>query len=53
MSRKKVIFIGMTIGSLAGGFIASKFSADALSLASLLASSVGALIGIWIAFKLS
>jgi len=53
MSRKAVIMIGMTVGSIAGGFVASKLGVDALSFTSLLASSAGGILGIWIAFKIT
>lgn len=53
MSRKTVILIGMTVGSIAGGFIASKFGAGGLSFTSLIASGIGGMLGIWLAFKIT
>jgi len=45
--------LGMILGTVAGGYIASLFGAGSLSLESIGASMAGGLIGIWIAFKLS
>lgn len=42
----------MVIGSIAGGYIPSLFGSDDLMI-SLLGSSVGGILGIWIAYKLS
>jgi hypothetical protein len=53
MSTKKVIFIGMTIGSIAGGYISTLFGAGSISFASLIGSSIGGLVGIWVGFKLT
>lgn len=51
MSRKKVIVIAMVIGSVAGGYAPTLFGADSLFL-SLAGSTLGGLLGIWVAFKL-
>jgi uncharacterized membrane protein YeaQ/YmgE (transglycosylase-associated protein family) len=53
MSRKTTIMIAMVIGSIAGGYIATLFGAHSLSLSSLLGSTVGGLLGIWVGFKIS
>jgi hypothetical protein len=53
MSRKTTIMLGMVLGSVAGGFIASLFGAGAFSFTSLGCSTAGGLLGIWIAFKIS
>jgi len=53
VSRKKIVMLGMILGTVAGGYIASLFGAGSLSLESIGASMAGGLIGIWIAFKLS
>ena len=42
----------MVVGSIAGGYIPSPFGSDDLMI-SLLGSSVGGILGIWIAYKLS
>jgi outer membrane lipoprotein SlyB len=48
-----MIMVGMIIGSLAGGSLPGFLGADGLSLASLLGSCAGGILGIWIAFKLT
>jgi uncharacterized membrane protein YeaQ/YmgE (transglycosylase-associated protein family) len=53
MSRKKIIIIGMIIGSFAGGYLATLFGVEAISFFSLLVSTAGGILGIWIAFKVS
>jgi hypothetical protein len=53
MSRKSIIMFAMFIGSCAGGYGATLFGADAVSFASLIGSSVGGALGIWIAFNLT
>jgi len=52
MSRKKMIMLGMVIGSVAGGYIPTLFGMDDL-MVSLLGSTVGGFLGIYVAFKLS
>jgi MtN3 and saliva related transmembrane protein len=52
MSRKKLIMLGMVIGSIAGGYLPVLFGSDGPML-SLLGSTVGGIIGIWIGFKFS
>jgi len=52
MSRKKSIMIGMLIGSIAGGYAPMLLGADSISM-SLLGSTIGGLLGIWGAYKLS
>ena len=53
MSRKSVVMMGMIVGSLGGGWVPTMFGAGAISFASLIGSTVGGLLGIWIAFKMS
>ena len=53
MSRKTMIMIGMIIGSVAGGYLPGLLGADGFSLASLLGSGAGGILGIWIAFQLT
>jgi hypothetical protein len=52
MSRKSFIMLAMIIGSTAGGFVPIMFGADSIA-ASLVGSTIGGLLGIWGAFKLS
>ena len=53
MSRKTKIIIMMMIGSFAGGYVATFLGAEGISFSSLLGSTVGGILGIWIAFKVS
>ncbi len=52
MSRKKLVLLGMFIGSFAGGYAPSFFGVNDL-LSSLLFSTVGGILGIWIGYRLS
>ncbi len=53
MSRKSIIMFGMIIGSTLGGYLPTLLGAEAFSFTSLLASFIGGVLGIWLAFKLS
>ena len=53
MSRKVMITFGMIIGSFAGGYLPGLLGADGFSLASLLGSGAGGILGTWIAFQLT
>lgn len=52
MGTKSVIWIGMFIGSAIGGLIPSLWGADLFSMSGIFWSSVGAIVGIYVAFKL-
>jgi hypothetical protein len=52
MSRKKMIMLGMVAGSVAGAYLPALFELDGL-MVSLLGSSIGGIIGIWIGYKFS
>jgi hypothetical protein len=52
MSRKKLIMLGMVVGSIAGGYLPALFGLDGF-MASLLGSLIGGMIGVWIGYKLS
>jgi len=51
MSRKSFIMIGMTIGSIAGGYAPILLGADSIFV-SLVGSFIGGFLGIWGGFKL-
>ncbi len=53
MSATVLVYIGMTIGSVIGGYIPTLFGAGLLSFTSLVSSSIGAIVGIWVGYKLS
>jgi uncharacterized membrane protein YeaQ/YmgE (transglycosylase-associated protein family) len=53
MSAKRLIMIGMIIGSTVGGWLPTLWGASGFSLSSVLGSVVGGLAGIWLGYKLS
>ena len=50
---KKLIYLGMFVGSVAGGYVPLLWGGDAFSLASVLWSGIGAFLGVWAGFKIS
>jgi uncharacterized membrane protein YeaQ/YmgE (transglycosylase-associated protein family) len=52
MSRKKLIMLGMVVGSIVGGYLPAQLGFDGL-MVSLLSSSIGGIIGFWIGYKSS
>lgn len=50
MSRKKLIMIGMVVGSIVGGYLPALFGLNEL-MVSLLGSFIGGIIGVWIGYK--
>jgi hypothetical protein len=52
MSRKTLVWIGLSIGSLVGGYVPLLWGADVLSFSPLLFSAAGGILGIWLGFKL-
>lgn len=50
---KKLVWIGMLIGSSIGGFIPTLWGAGFLSFSSIILTAVGGMIGIWVGYKLS
>jgi hypothetical protein len=52
MSRKKLIMLGMVVGSIAGGYLPALFGLDGF-MVSLLGSIIGGIIGILIGYKSS
>ena len=49
---KKAIWIGATIGSTVGGCVPSLWHAGMFSFSGVILSTIGALLGIWITWKL-
>jgi uncharacterized membrane protein YeaQ/YmgE (transglycosylase-associated protein family) len=49
--EKKMIMLGMVVGSLVGGYIPILFGAGIFSMSSVITSAIGALIGIWLVFR--
>jgi hypothetical protein len=50
---KQVIWLGMIVGSIIGGFIPMLWGGSAFSFSSIVFSSLGAVVGIYVAFKLT
>ncbi|MDD5772822.1 MAG: hypothetical protein PHX78_05065 [bacterium] len=53
MSRKTMILIGMIAGSIIGQYFVIFLGADTFSVASILGSGAGGMIGVWLGYKFS
>jgi hypothetical protein len=53
MSRKKMIMLGMVIGSFVGAYVPTLFGVDEFSMISILTGISGGMLGIWIAYGLA
>jgi len=53
MDSKKLIWIGMTVGSFIGGFLPVLWGSSEFSFSSIVLTAVGGFVGIYIGFKLS
>lgn len=53
MDSKKIVLIGMTIGSLIGGFVPMLWGAGTFSMASLIGNAFGGIVGIYLGFQVS
>lgn len=53
IQSKTLVYIGLFVGSTIGGIIPELWGADMFSISSMVFSAVGAIIGIYIGFKLS
>lgn len=52
MSKKTLVTLGTIIGSVVGGYLPALFGVSMFSYASILTSGIGAILGIWIGYKL-
>jgi len=52
MTQKRLIWIGLFVGSSLGAYIPSLWGDSAFSLSSALFTAVGGLLGIWLGFRL-
>jgi hypothetical protein len=53
MSRKSIIMFGMVVGSIAGGYLPDLWGADFFSVTALLTSTLGGVLGIWVAYVMT
>ncbi len=53
MGTKQAIWIGLAIGSTIGGLIPNLWNASLFSFSSLFLSTIGGMLGIYVAFKLT
>jgi hypothetical protein len=53
MNSKTLVFIGMSLGGVLGGYIPMLWGADFLSYSAVLFSGLGSIFGIWVGYKLS
>ena len=53
MNTKLFVYIGLIIGSTIGSLIPELWGADMFSFSSIILSAVGAVLGIWLGFKIS
>jgi len=49
---KKLVMLGMIIGSTIGAYVPVWFGASVFSFSSVLGTAIGGIIGIWVVFKL-
>lgn len=52
MSKRTLVFVGVLVGSVLGGYLPSLWGSDVFSMWSLLFSGVGAMLGIWMGYKM-
>lgn len=52
MDRKKLIWIGLFVGSTIGGFIPSIWDSSLVSMSGAIGSGIGGLLGIYLGFKM-
>ena len=53
MESKGLIRLGMFVGAMIGGYVPVLWGSAYFSIASIFFSAVGAIVGIWVAFKIS
>lgn len=53
MSRKGLILVGASAGTLLGSFVSAIWGGDLFSFSAIIISMLGGLIGIWAVFRLT
>jgi hypothetical protein len=49
----KLIWLGMFVGSLLGGYVPLLWGGDSFSMSGVLTSGVGAILGVWLGYRIS
>lgn len=49
---KRLIYLGLFLGSIGGGFVPSLWGAGMFSISSIIFSALGGIAGIWVAYKI-
>lgn len=52
-SSRKLIWLGLFVGSGIGGYIPALWGQGLFSMSSVLLSALGGIVGIWLGFKIS
>ena len=52
MSKKTLIWIGLTVGSALGGYLPGLWGGDLISFSSVMLSTGGGIVGIWLGYRL-
>lgn len=52
MNRKQAVYVGTIVGSTVGSFIPLLWGASELSFSSLIFGAIGAIVGIYLGFKM-
>jgi len=53
MESKKIVWLLMSVGSIAGGYIPLLWGSAYFSFSSIIFSALGAILGIWVAFRMT
>lgn len=51
MSRRFMLLFGLTLGSVVGGYVPCLWGDDGLSFTGVLTGAVGAIVGVWVAYR--
>jgi hypothetical protein len=51
MSRKTLVWIGLTVGSAVGGYLPALCGGDLISFSSVILSAADGIVGIWLGYR--
>ena len=51
MSKKALVWIGLTIGSAVGGYLPALWGGGVIPFSSVVLSAVGGIVGIWVGYR--